>query len=266
MSKNVVLIDLDHTLVDENYQLTDETVKEVIAERRREGWIVGLNANAPLRTQLNRWNQLGMNGPIVVERGAAVWFPDEAFVELCRSKNIVQKAKEAILGHIQELDETLLIHGDATGFLRNIHEVPGVSNSRLVAINGLRLFSIAFHVRRIEKETGRLHVDVDLAEKVIEELRKYFPITDTLSEGQLETDYGFFHIDPIDVSKATGATKAFNDIHASRRVVIGDHIEDYVEDAEVYAVANASQDLKNKADKVSVASYASGVKEILASL
>ena len=251
MSKNVVLIDLDHTLVDESYQLTDESVKEVIAERRREGWVIGLNANAPLRTQLTRWNQLGMNGPIVVERGAAVWFPDEAFVELSRSKNIVRKAKEAILSHIQDLEDTLLLHGDATGFIRNIHEVPGVFNSRLVAINGLRLFSIALHVRRIEKETGRLLVDVGLAEGVIEELRKHFPVTDSLSEGQLESDYGFFHIDPIDVSKATGADKAFNDIHASRRIVIGDHIEDYVDDAEVYAVGNASPELKSKADKVS---------------
>jgi len=265
----VVLIDLDRTLLDEEYRVGDPTVADTIKRMRNEGWQIGLTADAPLLTLLAFWNHLGMNGPVVLEKGAAAWYPeDDAVVTFTKSHSIIVKGKPAVLSAILKMENTMMVYGDSTNFVRVVHELPGVLNSTLIAFNGLRQYSIGFHIRRIEKGTGRLLLDVDLAHDVIKQLREHFPVSDLLSEGELLTEYGFFHISPTDVSKASGTLAAFEGCRAERRVVIGDSVDDIVHGGgvELLAVGNAHPELKAAASKVAGSSYATGVKELLEQL
>jgi len=268
MEKRVILIDLDRTLVDEDYQLNDPSVVDAIHDKVADGWQVGITADAPLQTMALRWKDLGMNGPLVVERGAGVWYPeDDAFVVFTNADRIVQKARPEILSSLAKMDDVMLVYGDATNFIRNVHELPNVLNKFLVAMNGLRKFSIGMHIRRIGID-GKLLVDVDLAEKVIERLRDHLPISEYLSDGELDRDYGFFHMSPVDVTKASGTLDAFERCRAIRRVVIGDDITDVIDDpsVEFYTVSNADQKVKAAAKGVSTSPYTKGVRELLESL
>jgi hydroxymethylpyrimidine pyrophosphatase-like HAD family hydrolase len=256
-------------LIDENYQLTDPTVIDAIRQKKQEGWQVGMTSDTPMPTLYRWWKELDMNGPLVLEKGAAVWFPeDDATIKLTKAHSIVERAKPAIISSILKMDHTMLVCGDSVSFIRGVHVIPGCSSSTLVAFNGLRQFSIAFHVRRIEKETGRLVLDVALAQNVIERLRDHLPVSDLISDGEFDPDYAFFYMNPLDVDKTIGAHHVFEVCKAERKVVIGDSMSDQVinHGVEVLAVGNASNDFKKVASRVATRSYASGVKELLESL
>lgn len=264
-SRGVVLIDLDRTLLDESYQLTDVGVVDTIAQKQSQGWVIGLTSDTPIRT-LNYWyNRLGLNGPMVVEKGAAVWWPeDDAYTRLTKAHGVVEKGKKAILSAVIEMGDVMVIVGDSTAFIRGTDQIPPVNYQKLLAYNHLREFSIAFHVRRIDFD-GRLVLDVDLAQKLVRDLQGHIPVSELLSEGELDPDYGFFFVNPSDVSKSTGNAEVFRN-YRNRRVVIGDSMSDFMTEVEVLAVGNSHPDFKSVAGRVATATYASGVKELLETL
>lgn len=68
----LVLIDLDKTLIDTNYQPNDGRINSEIKRLQNGGWQLGLSSDTPLLT-LQRWSDIfGMSGPIIAERGALI--------------------------------------------------------------------------------------------------------------------------------------------------------------------------------------------------
>lgn len=264
----VILLSLVRTFLNEDYQLTDKSVLDVIGRKKAEGWSIGLSSDTPLLTLGYWYNMLGLNGPMVVEKGAAAWYPeDDALIVFTKADRIVEKARRAIVEAFLGTDNVLLVHGDATAFVRGVHEIPAVWNKILVAFNGLRKYSIAFHVRVIER-SGKLVLDQETSEKIVRVAQEHLPASDLLSDGELDPEFGFFYMNPIDVTKATGDLEIFRNYKGSRNVVIGDSMDDFVDEegVEVYAVGNSYPDFKAVAHKVASAGYASGVKELLLSL
>lgn len=265
--RNVALIDLDRTLINEQYQLTDEGVIEEIRNKQKKGWQIGLTSDTPMLTLYQWWKKLGMNGPIVFEKGAAVWYPeDDAIICLTKAGNLVKRAKPILLGRFYQMDRHMLVYGDSTNFIRVVRAIPESINNVLIAFNGLREYSLSLHVRRIQEETGELVIDVDLTEAVIERIRDFLPISELLAEGVIDPDYGFFYINPSDVNKTIGAAEVQRSYRPDRLVLIGDSMSDFPEDlpgAEAYAVGNATKAFKEKAHKIATGEYASGVKELL---
>lgn len=264
----VALIDLDRTLLDEFYQLTDPEVVTTIGRKKSEGWMIGLTSDTPITTLSYWYGVLGLNGPMVVEKGAAVWWPeDDAYTRLTKAYQVVEKGKKAILSAVVEMGDVMLVVGDATAFIRGVPQLPPMAYKKLLAYNHLREFSIAFHIRRIDAD-GKLVLDVGLAQQLTKQLQDHIPVSELLSDGELDPDYGFYFMNPCDVTKASGNSAVFDNYCKSdkRRVVIGDSMSDFMDGVEVLAVGNSHPEFKAVANKVARASYASGVKELLETL
>jgi hydroxymethylpyrimidine pyrophosphatase-like HAD family hydrolase len=265
----MILIDLDRTLINEDYQITDPRIAGAIGKKREEGWEIGLNSDTPFLTLYGWWRQLGMNGPIIIEKGAAAWHPeDDAEVVYTRAGSVVEASKANIIAALTRMSGLMLVYGDATGFIRGVHQLPGVLDPTLVAFNGLRRFSIGFFVRAVSPDTGDLTIDNKLAGEVIGRIRGEFPHSELLSEGTLDQEFGFFYVNPTDVGKGSTALEVFKNCHVTRGVIIGDSTSDFASSTgvEVYAVGNAYADFKKKAHKVAGATYTGGVIELLEQL
>lgn len=270
MASKFVLIDLDRTLINESYELMDESVIDSIRAKKEQGWQVGLSSDTPLPTLLRWWDRFGMNGPIIYEKGAAIWFPeDDADIKLTLAGGIIAKARSALISRIGKMKRTMLICGDTVNFVRVIKAIPGSEDHTLIAVGGLREFSIAFHILRIVPGTGRLVIDLELSRTVLNYLEDSLPISEYLADGVFDPDYSFFYINPNDVDKGLAAERVHQDCRSTRTVVIGDSMSDFPEGyphLEVYAVGNASADFKAKAHRVAKGTYSTGVKEILEEL
>ncbi len=67
----MALFDLDMTLIDSNYQLTHDNFSKVALRAIESGWSLGLSSDTP-QLSMEFWRQqLGFNGPLIVEKGAA---------------------------------------------------------------------------------------------------------------------------------------------------------------------------------------------------
>lgn len=271
LTSGVVLIDLDRTLLNEHYQLTDPGINDAIAQAKANGLQVGLNSDTPFASLYMWWNQLKMNGPIIYEKGAGIWFPeDDADICLTGASMIVQRARPILISHLIRKERVMLVYGDAVNFVRQISAIPNSCDRIFIGFNGLRRYSIAFHIRRIDEHSGSLVIDTDTAQRILNSLEDYLPVSELLSAGHYDMEYGFFYINPTDVNKATGAKEAFRRLTSSRQIVIGDSMSDYPgedqSDVEVCAVANATDHFREIASKVAEGSYTQGVTELLRSL
>lgn len=266
--RQMVLIDLDRTLIDEDYQLREAGLVDAIRQKRAEGWEIGLNSDTPLPTLNWWWHQLDMNGPIVCEKGAEVVYPeDDGLVVLTKAAVLIDAAKADIVETLMQRSGTIFLHGDATGFVRSVRSLPGVLANSLVCYNGLRKYSIGFFVRGVAKD-GTLVLDEKLAQAVVDAVRHHVPRSDLLTPGELDPAYCFYYINPADVSKGAASLRVFEDCHVDRRVIIGDSMSDFVESdsVELCAVGNGSPSFLRLCSRVAKGHYASGVREILLGL
>jgi hydroxymethylpyrimidine pyrophosphatase-like HAD family hydrolase len=75
----VVLFDIDGTLIDTSYDVTDEYIYPAIQEARDAGWIVGLSSDTPHATMAERAQQFGIgDGPLIAEKSGLVTYGDWA--------------------------------------------------------------------------------------------------------------------------------------------------------------------------------------------
>ncbi|RME58396.1 HAD family phosphatase [Candidatus Parcubacteria bacterium] len=253
----LVLLDLDKTLIDESYNLTDSHITTVVQQLERDGIQVGLCSDSPLAT-LQFWcKKIAATGPIVFERGAGIfhrgeksfpnrhntlWFPElrANFVNCC----------------LELLPEIGLFIGDAVQVVRNKTKLP---HSRSVLINGLRECSFSFHVIADKKEQANelLKSLGDNAEKIAQSLWK----------GKLDVEINKEYLISIIHADDTRKKLAVQSLmHRFGQVYfIGDSLNDYVDTPGVVqcAVANASANYKAKSALIASKEYTKGVIEIL---
>jgi hypothetical protein len=72
VSKRLALFDLDGTLINESYQVTDDGIYQAIQQAQDAGWRVGLSSDTPYEPLAAWRDKFGMNGPIIAENGAVV--------------------------------------------------------------------------------------------------------------------------------------------------------------------------------------------------
>lgn len=254
--KGLVLIDLDKTLINESYNLTDERIFEVIEEKKREGWLIGLNSDTPLKPLRIWYNLLEMNGYIISENGALIVSPGGKEIILSDSISLFAEIKQNVVLNLISDSEVELFIGDATAFVKTVKNISSCL-SVLVAINSLRKYSFSFFVRRIE--AGELCRDLDIFCKIVEGVRVLLP-SKGIREG-LGKEYCIFVLSPLDCDKSKAVS--FLSGKYNRIVMIGDSEADYCQGVENMAVGNAKLALKEKAVYVATREYTSGVIEIL---
>lgn len=260
----LLLLDLDKTLIDAKYQITDERIYQEIQRVQSLGWQLGLSSDTPLKP-MEKWKrELGMNGPIIAERGALIKLSVGTEIELVphSSKYFIDLRSCLISGVAKQ--GIPFYHGDATAFLRSGAKLTGVVDEKLVLINAYRKCSLSFFGRAVNKE-GELAIDNGLVELVISSLEREIDQAPFELEQDFNPDYGIFIISPKSVNKRLATQRLMSELQMTKIGMVGDSSTDIVgsDIAMHYAVGNAKDELKAISDYVAQGMYTVGVIEIL---
>lgn len=256
----VALIDLDGTLIDASYRITDDTIGQTIHEAQEAGWTLGLSSDSPYEA-LETWRKrLGLNGPVLAENGGLVAINDRQSYDTEEAATF-EASRNAFTLALQDAGMDVWC-GNPVEALRNGRPL-GSAGRPLVLINVLRKVSLGFFVRQVQADTA-LAIDTDTTEAVIEMGRTHYPPFDDLLE-DINHEYGILIARRRHVDKRLGSLVLTDDYGISQFAMIGNSASDYVgsDIALHYAVANSSQDLKSRADYTSPHPITSGVKDIL---
>jgi hydroxymethylpyrimidine pyrophosphatase-like HAD family hydrolase len=267
----IIFFDWDNTIVPANYQLDDEEFKLLIHKRQKEGWLIGLNSDTPYK-RLHKWQRsLGMNGPIVAERGAVIWWNDE-LIQVSKANVIFTNLRQnAIIEFSQRLDTSLFV-GDSTEFIKSVRQVKS-SDSILIAIDSYRMCSLGVFVRKIADD-GTLRISSETTQSIADILTRLIVEDPLVSPMDLSgIPYGFINFSPTDANKSLGVQALIKKWHnISEIVMVGDSINDYISlslpfpKIRHFAVSNASSEYKSKSEYVSSKGYVYGCNEILKKL
>lgn len=255
---NVVLSDLDGTLIDKSYQLTSPGLVEATTRVQNEGWTLGLSSDTPHKA-LEVWrDRLNIQGPIIAEKGAVV--------EVERGLLYDRVEHNAFAETREEIERDLsnkgfvLWHGNPVEALRESISI-GSSGEQIALINNLRLCSLGLFFRRVDR-SGRLIIDPETTNMAMSDMRQFypsFPVDEDFNE-----DLGLLIVAREGTNKRSGTQKFMQHEGLSEVGMVGDSIADYLgsDIAKHYAVANASSSYKEKADFVASQPITKGVIEI----
>lgn len=268
-----VLLDLDGTLIDAEYRLTDDRICAAIAGAQARGWSIGVNSDSAMAT-CRRWHRrLGMNGCLVAEKGAAFFVPgqgvaaveesnEDAFRELnvafYRDIRVWHPEAFVVTGEV-----SALVHGDAAEVF-----VPE-SSEEVILINGHRRWSFHFYVRR-RLADGQTSLDPALLRELVALTKRLVETDPRLAGANLDVSqrHGLCIVHHRRTSKARGVRALADRVGCSQVFMIGDSMDDFCGDPRVrqFAVGNASQEYKDRCERVAHAAVTAGVIELLESL
>jgi hydroxymethylpyrimidine pyrophosphatase-like HAD family hydrolase len=261
----LVLLDLDGTVIDQNYNLTADvtSLTSVISHCKDSGWLVGLNSDTPLKPLQIWWRKLCLNGPIIAERGAILWLPDGREVLTSNTEDLFTSLREEVIKLLLRIPGSLVIVGDATEFIRNVTHLTGC-DSLVVAVNAYRRCSLSFFVRAVN-DRGELVKDPVMAKHVVEQISFLAHRYPVLSHGQLDERYCIFIINAPDTDKTKGVRRLLQELPSEEVIMVGDSMSDFIDEPQVkhYAVGNASLEFKAKCERVANRAYTEGVLELL---
>ena len=259
----LLLLDLDKTLIDAKYQLTDESVLAEIDKIQDVGWQLGFSSDTPLEP-LKVWSErFGLKGPIIAEKGSVLWIPKIGEVVINETEEFFNIIKRSFIEKLIN-SKIPFLHGDATQFVRNNPTISENVDSRIVLINAYRKCSFSFFVRRLNKE-GSLEMDTELTKEVVDIVKGLWRNNELSLIEDFNPEYGIYILAPKEVNKRVGTKKLMDILRLSQVGMIGDSKVDIVgKDIAIhYAVGNATNELREISDYISDKNYASGVKDIL---
>lgn len=67
INDKVAMIDIDGTLINKHYAITDDQIYGAIQDVQNEGWTIVLSSDSPHETMQEWHRDFGMNGPIITE-------------------------------------------------------------------------------------------------------------------------------------------------------------------------------------------------------
>lgn len=256
----VALIDLDGTLIDTSYRITDDTIEQTISEAQEAGWTLGLSSDSPYEALAAWRKRLGLNGPVLAENGGLVETPDRQHYDT-EEAAAFKTSRNAFTLALQDAGMDVWC-GNPVEALRSGRPL-GTAGRPLVLINDLRKVSLGFFVRQVRADTT-LAIDTDTTEAVIELGRTHYPPFNDLLE-DINHEYGILIARRRHVDKRLGSLVLVGECEVSQFAMIGNSGSDYVghDIARHYAVGNSSPGLKSQADYVSPHPITSGVKDIL---
>lgn len=259
----VLLIDIDGTLINNNYQMTDPRINKTVEQLQVQGWTVGLSSDTPLEAMRVWKDRFGMNGPIIAEKGAIVEVDNKVMVDETDVATFAN-SRTAIEQKLEE-NGILIWRGNPVEAIREGLQV-GNPGDVVVLVNALRRASIGFFVRQVDSQ-GNLAIDNNLTDTVIGSIRDLYPRFSDLDE-DLNHQFGLVIAARKKVSKRLGTVQLMKDKGLTEVGMVGDSMTDFVggDIAKHYAVANAKEAFKGKADYIASKPITEGVVEILQKL
>lgn len=259
----VILVDIDGTLIGEDYQPTNQSIHLLAEQIRQSGWKIGLSSDTPLEAMQVWGERFSMTDPIIAEKGAIVKLGDRVMVD----EGDIQAFQLSKLRIEEEIGSKglLLWRGNPVEAIRGSLRL-GKPGEVIVLMNTLRVCSLSFFVREID-EQGNLKINKSVTDQIVGEMRNFYPDLTDLEE-DLNYDYGIVIVMRGKVNKRNGTKILMEELGLARVSMIGNSMSDFIgEDiATHYAVANASDSFKEKCAYVSSSPLTDGVNEILSNI
>lgn len=274
--KRIILLDLDGTLIDQQYQLTlpDGEVRAIMDHIQGNHTLIGLNSDTPL-IPVRIWaERLGLQGPLIAEKGQLFQkSSDDPPLLLGEMRDFFHDLRrQVIFSAHEEIKEAFVGIGDVTEFLRQGGSVHGADRCA-VLINGYRQCSFSAYAlvrrgERLVKDADTFARFCDLVFSIIGD------DLDKLDEADKNQNYGILILHEKGASKTSAVERLVSRMGTEAEyVMIGDGDSDIIHTKypiRLCAVGNASPRLKEKAREtggiVAGETFTRGVLEILMSL
>lgn len=266
----LVLFDLDKTLIDVGYCYTDDGIADAVRRAVARGHTIGLNSDSPVPVLRGHHRHLGMNGPIVAERGAVVWLPDapkQATATGTSPDDEFVLLRDRILRRLTDDGGVEAVLGDPSGVIRTRRFLTD-GPCPVLLTSALRTHSLHFAARIMDGADYRF--DMDLLERVRvaarEELDRH-PVSVTV-DWDMNPEYAILILHAAASRKAVGVEFVLHRLGLDEAVMVGDGVVDNLELPQVrqWAVGNASEAYRSACDWVASATFTSGAVELLDTL
>lgn len=260
----LILFDLDKTLIDRDYRYTQAGLEQAVARAIRYGHTVGLNSDTPLAALLRIRDELGMNGPVIAERGAVVWLDGEVHPTGTVPRDSFKMLRSRVLDELTGAGDVEAILGDPTAIIRS--QAYATKGPRQVVLSSaLRLFSLHFAARRIEGSTyGH---DPELLVRIEQVTREQAGLI--LDHIQLDWDvnpeYGILILHAAESCKRSGVKTLMELMSLKSAIMVGDSLFDHVDlpGVKQWAVGNAAPAYLAVCERVALGTYTAGAIELL---
>ena len=259
---NIVLMDLDMTIIDRKQQLNDDRLKPTITSGQHSGWTFGLNSDTPV-SSLRTWSErFGITGPIIAEKGAVLQVGDKLIYAKPEAAEAFSKAFELVVARLENSDIHVVRGSPVEMMFKN--EVFGTTaGEKVVFANDLRKASLGLFVYKTD-QNSHLVPDKESTGKIAKLINDLLPKSET-TQTWVDSDYGLIVASDSDINKRNGSILLMETLRLEEVAMIGDSRLDYIgEDiAKHYAVGNADSDFRGKAVYVSEHDLTAGVVDIL---
>ncbi len=261
--EKLALFDVDGTLIDDNYNITDDRIFESVKIAKEEGWTLGLSSDTPYESLLGWGEYFGIDGPIIAERGALVEVHGEKISTINSTHSFVQM-RQQIVEHFQEQD-IVVWQGNPVSLLKTNTTV-GQPGELVVLINELREESLGLFFRVVGQE-GELTIHEETTEELVAQIRSFYP-EGTVFDEDVNHSHGLIIVSHESINKRIGSLELQKILSIGKFAVIGNSLADYVGDdiAVHLSVADGTQEYKEVADYVANSPVTAGAAEALDAL
>ncbi len=260
----LILFDLDKTLIDRDYQYTCPGLPDAVARATARGHMIGLNSDTPIAALFRFRDELGMNGPVVGERGAVLWINGETFPTGTAPPGSFRTLRDRVIHDLTWDGAIEAILGDPTSIIRTQAFIT-CAPRRVVLASALRQFSVHFAARGID---GRHYQhDHGLLSAIEQSVREHAVslLDGTDLDWDVNPEYGILILHTRASVKRAGVEALLERMETTSAVMVGDSAFDNVQLPGVrqWAVGNAAESYKAACERVAHAPYTAGAIELL---
>lgn len=266
--KKLILIDLDKTLIDRNYQLTASRGEVAKTIRALDRCVLGVSSDSAIETIGGYTGGLGISFPIVAENGAIVVISKDKTIFTRKASSFFVATRRVLAEGLFD-ERTVIIIGDVNAFSRFLigSKQDFGATDRIVLINGYRKASLSLYC--LAKVNGVWNLDKRFLDFVVGKykglLRKIFPLLSDNVVYDINYEYGICIARLKGVQKSLAVPVLVKSFKGYQIFAIGDSMGDFYDNPKVIqcAVANASEEYKKKCHLITKKSYTAGVLELL---
>jgi len=272
MTKYLIILDIDNTLIDHNYRSTSSTINSVIDQMRKEGHVFVLNSNRSLEDILPIVKLFDFEGKVIGENGCFIYdtattekdvlVDDEIMMHLSQVKNVLPLIVK------QNFEDSFYTIEDTTEINKNPDSLNLDQTLKHIFVeNCFRSFSTSVHVR--EHFNGVLQENFGALKRITGLLNQY--VSRQNLDLIVSSSSGFCNL--LIYPKNNDKGKAFDKLASYypeyKKIVIADDASDkpLLGNVDRFCVVNnASPEVQELADYVSPERITKGVEEILLNL
>lgn len=259
-NKILIFIDIDGTLIKPNQKPNSKLLPSIIKTMIKKGFLFGLNSNRSFQDILPIYKQFQLNGPTILENGVYFKKNDQS-KKIFLAKHPLKLrgiTKQALHDFIQKFNiKCKFIFGDTVKLIKSnkLNSIP-----LAIIANGFREYTGSVHIYQYGKR------DTKLAIKLNDFLKNYFAKQKLNMSVEMPKSFGNVVFWPKEINKGKAMKMVKKYYKKYEFIMIGDDLADLETLKEIkyfFAVGNAQDEVKVKADFVANQKYTKGVIEAI---